>query len=51
VLKLFFFLTTIGNRLFYIVVDTDETAAQLLEALRVSKAGRVTFMPLSRLQQ
>jgi structural maintenance of chromosome 3 (chondroitin sulfate proteoglycan 6) len=31
------------------VVDTDETASRLLEAMRASDGGRVTFMPLNRL--
>lgn len=36
--------------LFHIVVDTDETAAKLLELLNKEKeSGRVTFMPLNQL--
>ncbi|TKA81051.1 Chromosome segregation protein sudA [Cryomyces minteri] len=41
---------TAGTSLFYYVVDTDETASKLLEALQRDKAGRVTFMPLNRLR-
>jgi len=41
---------TAGNRLFNVVVDTDETAAQLLELMSKEGGGRVTFMPLNRLQ-
>lgn len=40
---------TAGNALFHIVVDTDETAAQILGLLNKSRSGRVTFMPLNRL--
>ncbi|KAF9297449.1 Structural maintenance of chromosomes protein 3 [Linnemannia elongata] len=38
-----------GASLFHVVVDTDETASRVLEALNKEKAGRVTFMPLNRL--
>ena len=38
-----------GNSLFNIVVESDETAAAVLQVLNREKAGRVTFMPLSRL--
>ncbi|KAF9432395.1 Structural maintenance of chromosomes protein 3 [Entomortierella beljakovae] len=38
-----------GTSLFDIVVDTDATATRVLEALNKEKAGRVTFMPLNRL--
>lgn len=41
---------TAGNSLFHYVVDTDETATKVLEILQEQKAGRVTFMPLNRLQ-
>eukprot|EP00697_Spironema_sp_BW2_P008745 gnl/Spiro4/23446_TR11595_c0_g2_i2.p1 gnl/Spiro4/23446_TR11595_c0_g2~~gnl/Spiro4/23446_TR11595_c0_g2_i2.p1 ORF type:complete len:950 (+),score=268.79 gnl/Spiro4/23446_TR11595_c0_g2_i2:1039-3888(+) len=41
---------TAGNSLFHIVVDTDETASQLLALLNREKAGRVTFMPLNRMR-
>ncbi|KAJ3013173.1 UNVERIFIED_CONTAM: Structural maintenance of chromosomes protein 3, partial [Siphonaria sp. JEL0065] len=39
-----------GASLFHVVVDTDETATQLLTALNRDRAGRVTFMPLNRLK-
>ncbi|KAF9356996.1 Structural maintenance of chromosomes protein 3, partial [Mortierella sp. NVP85] len=38
-----------GSSLFHIVVDTDQTATRVLEALNKEKAGRVTFIPLNRL--
>lgn len=41
---------TAGQSLFHYVVDTDETATTVLEILQKEKAGRVTFMPLNRLQ-
>lgn len=40
---------TAGNSLFHYVVDTEATAAKLVEALYKNKGGRVTFMPLNRL--
>ncbi|KAF9900371.1 Structural maintenance of chromosomes protein 3 [Linnemannia zychae] len=40
---------TAGASLFHVVVDTEETATRILEALNKEKAGRVTFMPLNRL--
>lgn len=40
---------TAGSSLFHVVVDTDQTATRILEALNKEKAGRVTFMPLNRL--
>lgn len=36
--------------LFHVVVDNDETATRLMEAMATEKAGRVTFMPLNRLR-
>ncbi|KAJ3129036.1 Structural maintenance of chromosomes protein 3 [Physocladia obscura] len=39
-----------GASLFHVVVDTDETATQLLNMLNRDRAGRVTFMPLNRLK-
>ncbi|KAG0666026.1 Structural maintenance of chromosomes protein 3 [Monosporozyma unispora] len=39
-----------GNSLFHIVVDTDETASILMRELHNMKGGRVTFMPLNRIQ-
>eukprot|EP00771_Trimastix_marina_P001020 gnl/Trimastix_PCT/2064.p1 GENE.gnl/Trimastix_PCT/2064~~gnl/Trimastix_PCT/2064.p1 ORF type:complete len:1189 (+),score=483.16 gnl/Trimastix_PCT/2064:114-3680(+) len=41
---------TAGNSLFHVVVDTDETASRLLEALQTENVGRITFMPLNRLR-
>ena len=38
-----------GNSLFHIVVDTDITAATIMEELIRNKAGRVTFVPLNRI--
>lgn len=40
---------TAGNSLFHIVVDTDDTAARILEELNKENGGRVTFMPLNKL--
>ncbi|PVF93473.1 putative SMC3 [Serendipita vermifera] len=41
---------TAGASLFHVVVDTDETASRVLEAMLKDKVGRVTFMPLNRLK-
>ncbi|CAK9105711.1 Structural maintenance of chromosomes protein 3 [Durusdinium trenchii] len=38
-----------GKSLTHIVVDTDETAAKLMEELRRQNAGRATFKPLNQL--
>ena len=38
------------NALFHVIVDTDATAARLMEHLEKKKLGRVTFMPLNRLR-
>ncbi|WEJ97377.1 Structural maintenance of chromosomes protein 3 [Yamadazyma tenuis] len=38
-----------GNALFHVVVDTDETASAIMEELIRRKVGRVTFIPLNRL--
>ncbi|RKP08081.1 putative chromosome segregation protein SudA [Thamnocephalis sphaerospora] len=38
-----------GASLFHVVVDTDDTASRLLDAIKRDGAGRVTFMPLNRL--
>lgn len=38
-----------GNSLFHIVVDTDVTAATIMEELIRNKSGRVTFVPLNRI--
>ncbi|KAF5360848.1 hypothetical protein D9756_004551 [Leucocoprinus leucothites] len=40
---------TAGNSLFHVVVDTDETASRVLDVMLKEKTGRVTFMPLNRL--
>ncbi|GAA5892360.1 cohesin subunit SMC3 [Sporobolomyces salmoneus] len=40
---------TAGTSLFQIVVDNDETATKILERMIQDKSGRVTFMPLNRL--
>ncbi|KAL5612662.1 uncharacterized protein BROUX77_002818 [Berkeleyomyces rouxiae] len=39
-----------GASLFHYVVDSSETATQLMELLQNQKGGRVTFMPLDRLK-
>jgi structural maintenance of chromosome 3 (chondroitin sulfate proteoglycan 6) len=41
---------TAGNRLFHVVVDNDEIAARILEALKDEQGGRVTLMPLAQLR-
>jgi structural maintenance of chromosome 3 (chondroitin sulfate proteoglycan 6) len=38
------------SSLFHVVVDTDETAIKVLDAMAKEKAGRVTFMPLNKLR-
>lgn len=40
---------TAGQSLFHYVVDNDETATRVLEQLQKEKGGRITFMPLNRL--
>ncbi|RDX44908.1 structural maintenance of chromosome protein 3 [Lentinus brumalis] len=40
---------TAGNSLFHIVVDTDDTATRVLATMMRERSGRVTFMPLNRL--
>ncbi|CAN6675088.1 structural maintenance of chromosomes protein 3 [Trichomonascus vanleenenianus] len=40
---------TAGNSLFHVVVDSDETATNIMDELKRTKGGRVTFMPLNRL--
>ncbi|KAI0229060.1 Structural maintenance of chromosomes protein 3 [Massospora cicadina] len=42
--------TTAGARLFYVVVDSDETVTTLLKEMAKRNEGRVTFMPLNRLR-
>eukprot|EP00968_Pinguiococcus_pyrenoidosus_P002811 scaffold149_cov315-Pinguiococcus_pyrenoidosus.AAC.149 len=37
-------------QLFHVIVDTDETAAVLMERLEQEKSGRLTFLPLNRLR-
>jgi structural maintenance of chromosome 3 (chondroitin sulfate proteoglycan 6) len=39
-----------GNALFHVVVDNERTAATLMEELERRRAGRLTFLPLNRLQ-
>jgi len=41
---------TAGTSLFHYVVDTEETASQLVDLLQKERAGRVTFMPINRLR-
>ncbi|KAJ2336566.1 Structural maintenance of chromosomes protein 3, partial [Coemansia sp. RSA 2671] len=38
-----------GSSLFHVVVDTDDTATKVLSELNRLKLGRLTFMPLNRL--
>lgn len=38
------------NSLFHVIVDTDHTAARLMNRLEKGKLGRVTFLPLSQLR-
>lgn len=40
---------TAGASLFHYVVDNDETATRVMEILNAERAGRITFMPLNRL--
>lgn len=41
---------TAGSALTYIVVDSDDTAARLVRIMQAKRAGRVTFIPLNRLE-
>ncbi|KAL9238676.1 hypothetical protein vseg_013066 [Gypsophila vaccaria] len=41
---------TAGNSLFHVVVDSDETASQIIRHLNASKGGRVTFIPLNKVR-
>lgn len=41
---------TAGTSLFHYVVDSDQTATQIVDILQKEKGGRVTFMPLNRLK-
>ena len=38
-----------GGSLFHIVVETDDVATKILKVLNEERGGRVTFMPLNRL--
>lgn len=38
------------NALFHVIVDCDETASKLVQALEKEQAGRVTFLPLKQLR-
>lgn len=38
------------NALFHVIVDTDSTAATLMNHLERKKLGRVTFLPMNRLK-
>ena len=40
-----------GNALFNVIVDTDRTASLIMEQLTAQKSGRVTFMPLNRMNK
>jgi structural maintenance of chromosome 3 (chondroitin sulfate proteoglycan 6) len=40
---------TAGTSLFHYVVDNDQTATRIVDILQREKGGRVTFMPLNRL--
>ncbi|KAG8980084.1 Structural maintenance of chromosomes protein 3, partial [Tulasnella sp. 427] len=40
---------TAGNSLFHVVVDTDTTATQIVNAMNREKTGRLTFIPLNRI--
>ncbi|PSS37849.1 hypothetical protein PHLCEN_2v317 [Hermanssonia centrifuga] len=40
---------TAGNSLFHVVVDTDETATHVLTTMIRERTGRVTFIPLNRI--
>lgn len=41
---------SIGGRMGHIVVEDDNVAAQCIEHLRNSRAGRATFVPLNKIQ-
>jgi structural maintenance of chromosome 3 (chondroitin sulfate proteoglycan 6) len=41
---------TAGNSLFHVVVDSDATASTVIHELNRRKAGRVTFVPLNRIE-
>ena len=39
-----------GNALFHVVVDDDAVATRLVSLLASERAGRLTFVPLNRVQ-
>ena len=39
-----------GNSLFHVIVDNERIAAELMHELEQRRAGRLTFLPLNRLQ-
>ncbi|EPS67666.1 hypothetical protein M569_07108, partial [Genlisea aurea] len=39
---------TAGNSLFHVVVESDEIASKIISQLNAQKGGRVTFIPLNR---
>jgi hypothetical protein len=39
-----------GNSLFHVIVDNERVAADLMQELEKRRAGRLTFLPLNRLQ-
>uniref|UniRef100_A0AAV1T4X9 Structural maintenance of chromosomes protein n=1 Tax=Peronospora matthiolae TaxID=2874970 RepID=A0AAV1T4X9_9STRA len=39
-----------GGALFHVVVDTDDTAARIMQELNKKNLGRLTFLPLNRLK-
>jgi len=41
---------TAGQSLFHCVVDNDDTATKVIEILQKEKSGRITFIPLNRVQ-
>jgi len=42
--------TAAGGALLHVVVDSDETAARLVQLLAQERGGRVTFIPLNRVR-
>lgn len=42
---------TAGSALTHVLVDTDATAARLVRIMQSKRAGRVTFIPLNRLEE
>ncbi|XP_073271974.1 structural maintenance of chromosomes protein 3 [Primulina huaijiensis] len=41
---------TAGNSLFHVVVENDEISTKIIRHLNAQKGGRVTFIPLNRVQ-